>query len=193
MNKLKLVQDSSPESPRTWDNLGTMVCFHNRYDLGDNHSYNSDDYNSWEEMKKAIIKEENTAVILPLYLLDHSGISISTGAFSCSWDSGQIGFIFVSKEKALEEFGGKIVTAKLKEKLERILDGEVETYDQYLRGYVYGFQIVDEDDDVVDSCYGFYGSDHKESGMLDYIDHELLGLSSREELEQLIDTLEVQY
>lgn len=193
MNRLKLVQDSSPESPRTWDNLGTMVCFHNRYNLGDNHSYNSDDYNSWEEMKKAIIKEENTAVILPLYLLDHSGISISTGAFSCSWDSGQIGFIFVSKEKALEEFGGKIVTAKLKEKLERILDGEVETYDQYLRGYVYGFQIVDEDDDVVDSCYGFYGDNHKESGMLDYIDFELLGLNSQEELEQLVDTLDIEY
>jgi hypothetical protein len=170
-----------------------MVCFHNRYDLGDNHNYNSDDYNSWEEMKKAIIKEENTAVILPLYLLDHSGISISTGAFSCSWDSGQIGFIFVSKEKALEEFGGKIVTAKLKEKLERILDGEVETYDQYVRGYVYGFQIVDEDDDIVDSCYGFYGDNHKESGMLDYIDFELLGLNSQEELEQLVDTLNVEY
>ena len=193
MNRLKLVQDSSPESPRTWDNLGTMVCFHNRYDLGDNHNYNSDDYNSWEEMKKAIIKEENTAVILPLYLYDHSGISISTGAFSCRWDSGQIGFIFVSKEKALEEFGGKIVTAKLKEKLERILDGEVETYDQYVRGDVYGFQIVDEDDDVVDSCYGFYGYNHKESGMLDYIDFELLGLNSQEELEQLVDTLDVEY
>ena len=193
MNRLKLVQDSSPESPRTWDNLGTMVCFHNRYDLGDNHNYNSDDYNSWEEMKKAIIKEENTAVILPLYLYDHSGISISTGAFSCRWDSGQIGFIFVSKEKALEEFGGKIVTAKLKEKLERILDGEVETYDQYVRGDVYGFQIVDEDDDVVNSCYGFYGDNHKESGMLDYIDFELLGLNSQEELEQLVDTLDIEY
>lgn len=193
MNRLKLVQDSSADSPRNWDNLGTMVCFHNRYDLGDNHNYNSDDYNSWEEMKKAIIKEENTAVILPLYLYDHSGISISTGAFSCRWDSGQIGFIFVSKEKALEEFGGKIVTAKLKEKLERILDGEVETYDQYVSGYVYGFQIVDEDDDIVDSCYGFYGDNHKESGMLDYIDFELLGLNSQEELEQLVDTLDVEY
>lgn len=193
MNRLKIVQDSSPESPRNWDNLGTMICFHNRYDLGDKHSYSSDDYSSWEEMKKAIIKEENTAVILPLYLLDHSGISISTGAFSCRWDSGQIGFIFVSKEKALEEFGGKIVTAKLKEKLERILDEEVETYDQYVRGDVYGFQIVDEDDDVVDSCYGFYGDNHKESGMLDYIDFELLGLNSQEELEQLVDTLDIEY
>ena len=193
MNRLKLVPYSSPKSPRDWDNLGTMICFHRRYDLGDKHNYSSDDYNSWEEMKQAIIKEENPAVILPLYMYDHSGISISTTPFSCRWDSGQIGFILVSKKKVLEEFGGKIVTAKLKERIEKILEGEVETYSQYVEGDVYGFQIVDEDDNIVDSCYGFYGSDHKENGMLDHIDHELLGLSSLEELEQLVDTLEVEY
>lgn len=193
MNKLKLVHDSSPDSPRNWDNLGTMICFHRRYDLGDKHSYSSDDYSSWEEMKQAIIKEENPAVILPLYMYDHSGISISTSPFSCRWDSGQIGFVLVSKKKALEEFGGKIVTAKLKERIEKILDGEVETYTQYVEGEVYGFQIVDEDDDIVDSCYGFYGDNHKENGMLDYIDFAFLGLNSQEELEQLVDTLDVEY
>jgi hypothetical protein len=192
MNRLKLVHDSSPETPRTWDNLGTMVCFHNRYDLGDNHNYNSDDYNNWEEMKKAIQKEENTAVILPLYLYDHSGISISTGAFSCRWDSGQIGFVLVSKKKALEEFGGKIVTKKLKERLEKILEGEVETYTQYVEGEVYGFQIVDEDDDIIDSCYGFYGSDFATNGMLDYIDHELLGVAEGEVV-ALLEEAEIQY
>lgn len=193
MNRLKLVHDSSTDSPRDWDNLGKMICFHGRYDLGDKHNYNADDYSGWEEMEKAIIKEENPAVILPLYLYDHSGISISTSPFSCRWDSGQIGFVLVSKKQALEEFGGKIVTAKLKERIEKILEGEVETYTQYVEGEVYGFEIVDEDDDIVDSCYGFYGYDHKESGMLDYIDHKLLGLSSREELEKLVDTLEVEY
>ena len=192
MNRLKLVQDSSADSPREWDNLGTMVCFHNRYDLGDNHNYNSDDYNNWEEMKKAIEKEENTAVILPLYLYDHSGISISTGAFSCRWDSGQIGFIFISKEKAVQEFGGKIVTAKLKERLVGILEGEVETYDQYVRGEMYGFQIVDEDDNHIDSCYGFYGTDFATNGMLDYIDHTLLGVEEGEVL-ALLEEAEFEY
>lgn len=192
MNRLRVLQDSSADSPRDWDNLGTMICFHRRYDLGDKHNYSSDDYDSWEEMKKAIQKEENTAVILPLYLYDHSGISISTGAFSCRWDSGQIGFIFVSKEKALQEFGGKIVTAKLKEKLERILEGEVETYDQYVRGEVYGFQIVDEDDNHIDSCYGFYGTDFATNGMLDYIDHTLLGVAEGEVL-ALLEEAEIEY
>jgi hypothetical protein len=192
MNRLKVVHDSSPESPREWDNLGTMICFHNRYDLGDNHNYNSDDYSGWEEMKQAIIKKENPAVILPLYMYDHSGISISTSPFSCRWDSGQIGFILVSKKKALEEFGGKIVTAKLKERLEKILEGEVETYTQYVEGEVYGFVIEDEDGEHIDSCYGFYGRDFATNGMLDYIDHELLGVAEGEVV-ALLEEAEIQY
>ncbi len=106
MNRLKVLHDRSADSPRNWDNLGKMICFHRGYDLGDKHNYNADDYNSWGEIEKAIIKEENPAVILPLYMYDHSGISISTSPFGCRWDSGQIGFVLVSKKQALEEFGG---------------------------------------------------------------------------------------
>lgn len=193
MNRLKLVQDSITDSPREWDNLGKMICFHGRYDLGDKHNYNADDYSGWGEMEKAIIKEENPAVILPLYLYDHSGISISTSPFSCRWDSGQIGFVLVSKKQALEEYGGVRVSSKKKAKIKSVVEAEIETYTKYVEGEVYGFEIVDENDDIIDSCYGFFGYDHKESGMLDYIDHKLLGLSSTEELEELVDTLEVEY
>jgi hypothetical protein len=192
MNRLKVVHDSSAESPRSWDNLGTMICFHNRYDLGDNHNYNSDDYSGWEEMKQAIIKEENPAVILPLYMYDHSGISISTSPFSCRWDSGQIGFVLVSKKKALEEFGGVRVSSKKKVKIESIIEAEVETYTKYVEGEVYGFQIVDEDDEVIDSCYGFYGTDFATNGMLEHIDHELLGVEEGEVV-ALLEGAEIEY
>lgn len=185
MNKLVLKHDNHADSPRTWCNLGTMICFHKRYDLGDSHSYSSDDYSSWEQMEKDLIKKEDTAVILPLYLYDHSGVTISTSPFSNRWDSGQVGFILVSKETALAEFGGKIVTAKLKQKLEKILEGEVETYAQFLEGDVYGFCIEDEDGNHIDSCYGFYGSDFTTNGMLDYINHKLLGVEEAEVLELL--------
>lgn len=193
MNILKVVQDSFGDSPREWDNLGTMICFHNRYDLGDENHYRSDDYNSWDEMEKAILKEEGRgSVILPLYLYDHSGISISVGSFGCKWDSGQIGFIVVSKKDILKEFGGKIVTKKLREKIEKLLIGEVKVYDQYLSGEIYGFQIVDEEGEQLDSCYGFYGTDFSTNGMLDYIDSELLGVS-KEEVIKLLDKVEIEY
>ena len=193
MNKLRVVQDSNGDSPREWDNLGTMVCFHNRYDLGDKHSYDADDYSGWAEMKKAILEEEGRGtVILPLYLYDHSGISMSTGAFSCRWDSGQVGFILANKKSILAEFGGKIVTKKLRERVEGILEGEVQTYTKYLEGGVYGFVIEDEEGEHIDSCYGFYGTDFATNGMLEYIDAELLGVSEGEVI-GILEGVEVEY
>jgi len=173
-NGRKLVVEHSDfaESPREWDNLGTMVCFHRRYDLGDKHNYNHNDYDSWEEMERAIIKNENVAVILPLYLYDHSGITMNTTGFSCGWDSGQVGFIFISKQKALQEYGGKKVGKKLKERLVTYLTDEVETYDQYISGDVYQFEILDENGEFEDSCGGFYGSDITKNGILDYVSSE---------------------
>lgn len=162
--KIKVLQDTDAESPRTsMDNLGTMVCFNRRYDLGDKHDY--DYFVGWDEMERRIIKKENVGVILPLYLLDHSGITISTTPFNDPWDSYRVGFIFVSKEKMLKEYGGKICTKQLKERVKKYLEGEVETYDQYLQGEVYGYQIwklgkkSGKEKREVDSCWGFYSED----------------------------------
>lgn len=159
--QIDIIQDTDPESPREWDNLGTMVCFHSRYVLGDKHDYDHRDYNGWNEMKKAIVRNENVGVILPLYLYDHSGITMNTTGFECRWDSGQVGFIFVSKKKIREEYNVKYVTQKVREQIEKHLVSEVETYDQYLTGDIYGYRITDtEKEEVLDSCWGFYGSDY---------------------------------
>jgi hypothetical protein len=104
MYTLKIEQDELRDSPRTWDNLGNMVCFHKRYNLGDSHDYDIDSHESWDELEKALNREHDIAVILPLYLYDHSGITMNTVGFSCGWDSGQVGFIYVTKEKLRKEF-----------------------------------------------------------------------------------------
>ena len=39
-------------------------------------------------------------LMLPLYLYDHSGITMNTTGFSCPWDSGQVGWIYAFKEDA---------------------------------------------------------------------------------------------
>jgi len=157
---IKVFQDDSPESPRSWDNLGTMACFHPRYDLGDDNPYCSNNYDGWDEMEEDIIKKENVHTILPLYLYDHSGITISTSPFGCQWDSMKIGFIYVSKDKVEKECGEGC-------NVEEVLKGEVETYDQFIRGDVYGFRISKittcdhghEHEEELDSCWGFYGDE----------------------------------
>lgn len=172
--RIDIIQDESPESPRTWDNLGTMVCSHNRYDLGDKHNYRFNDYQNWDDLEKAIIKNEKVGAILPLYLYDHSGITMNTTGFGCQWDSGQVGFIYVSKETILKEYGGKIVTKKLKERAEGHLKSEVNTYDQYLTGDVYGysiFKVENGEEEELDSCWGYYGTEscmEEAEGMVQY-------------------------
>lgn len=259
---LKIIQDDDSLNPRTeHDNFGTMVCWHGRYNLGDEHSYREPrdfledlaylfyhenktgeyidikveeffkdfsigkDGDDWvildaseeeytlnyhstekeaEEELELIIEDfkndwiseyasnsdllniiSENAVILPLYLYDHSGITMNTTGFSCQWDSGQVGWIYATYDDVKEEYG-KIDSEKAK----KLLESEVETYDQYIKGEVYGYvlekKIVCECCDNVeyehiDSCWGFYG--------LEYLEEELKS-SIKSEYEELVDNLD---
>lgn len=343
---LKVVYDDCGESPRDWDNLGKMVCWHSRHSLGDKHDHaDTDDlfksllrdvmdkklmkriilhvkqgkcenlklaYNrsskEWELMTKSAscvsytpISEDMTReekitnmvnyhvknvqkalgpkwyteytfpapidfesdvlldsimefvdakdivdfvkeyyTILPLYLYDHSGLTMNTSGFSCRWDSGQVGWIYCSHERCEKETGytkeelfstnkhrrpkvgervkiasqadfGQVksisgkklvvdfdynkaldfrkpenlvnvtfedITEVLANRAEEMLEGEVETFDQYLTGDVYGFVLETNDGDHIESCWGFYGDDFKENGMTDHIPDEYQDLVS---------------
>jgi hypothetical protein len=179
--KITVDYDDFAENPREWDNLGKMVCFHKRYSLGDKTNFKSNDYNSFDELKKDIIRREKISVILPLYMYDHSGITISTSPFSCPWDSGQIGFTYITKEDAKKEFGCKIITPKIKEKLIKILNNEIETYDQFVRGEIYSYIIekiskcdLDHEHlEIVYSCGGFFDEDECLKEAEGFVEYEI--------------------
>jgi hypothetical protein len=161
---IKVFQDVDAQSPREDDNLGTMTCFHRKYSLGDKHNFSVDEFkDEWlPENKKNLI-------ILPLFLYDHGGITMSIGSFNDRWDSGQIGFIYVTKEKIREEYGWKRLTPKRIDRIKEYLKGEVEEYDQYLTGDIFGFKI--EGPYCEDSCWGYYGTKAAIEGATRSIDH----------------------
>ena len=179
--KVKIFYDSDPQTPREWDNLGTMVCWHRRYNLGD--EQRRDSVEDWmrevvcnltgEDHDDPSEAFEKLTIALPLYLYDHSGLTMSTGPFSCPWDSGQVGFIYVTVEKAKKEWGWKKLTAARRKKIEDHLCGEVSTYDMFLRGDVFGYQIEDKDEIETSSCWGFFGSDHEDSGLMENVRNEI--------------------
>lgn len=153
---LKIYRDPDPVDPRReFDNLGEMICFSNRYRLGDEHNINPDDFSGWNEMGEFLENEYDAVVILPLYLYDHSGIRMSTGSFNDPWDSGQIGFIYVSRATIIHEYGK--CTQDTIETATRVLVGEVDTYNNYLSGEVYGFNVEDAAGEIIDSCWGYFG------------------------------------
>lgn len=148
---INIWHDSNPMNPRTeCDNAGTMICFHRRYNLGDKHEFKSANFNSWDGLRQLIEDELHAAICLPLYLYDHSGLTISTNPFSCPWDSGQVGFICMSEEKLASEFGGDY------DKGRNCLVAEVSCYDDYLRGECYGY-VVELNGEEIESCWGYLG------------------------------------
>lgn len=157
-HRINISYDDFADSPRTWDNLGTLIAFHNRYDLGDNSSYNKNDFNSWDDLEKSLLKEFD-GVLLPVYMYEHSGVSLQCAPFGCSWDSGQVGFIGISRVRIFNEYGYKTLTKKRREQIEEYLKNEIEDYSKYLNGDVYYFEVLDSNGDILDSCGGFYDTE----------------------------------
>lgn len=69
--RARVVADNEGCDPREWDNLGVMYCQHSRYTLGDKDA--ADPRGDDGKLR------DDIAVALPLYLYDHSGITMSTG------------------------------------------------------------------------------------------------------------------
>ena len=222
---LQIEFDDDPPNPREdEDRFGTMVCWHRRYNLGDDNPHESPrdflvslvedipagdiigyvkkgscgnvrlaydrsaggwelesydgQFKKWyqecfvegklagsEEIMADAIRAclpmrdlmelaEREYCISPLYLFDHSGLSISMSDFRDRWDSGQVGWVYVSHEQIKKEFGA--VTPETIEKAETLLRGETERYDCYLSGQCYGFRFY-KDGAETDSCWGFLG------------------------------------
>lgn len=95
-------------------------------------------------------------IMMPLFLMDHSSLAMRTESFHDPWDSGQVGWIYVSKEDALKEFGAEKMTGAVRHKAEELLKSEVAVYDSYLRGECYGFELY-KNGELSDSCWGFMG------------------------------------
>lgn len=149
---LTIDYDTDPVSPRNWDNLGTVALGSRRYSFGDEH-LDLEGINA--------ITDDPDYAYLPIYLYDHSGITIKTTPFGCGWDSGLVGIIYAKLSDEPE---------MPKEKILDVLKSEISTLDDYLQGNVYAFSIKDSDGDYVDGCCGFYGFDNCKSDGINALD-----------------------
>lgn len=158
--ELKIKQDSYPDSPREWDNLGSFYTTkNNRYierEISiEEFDFGSDADNDIERLSKL------GYIAIPVSVYDHFGWTVFTGVAS-DWDSGCIGFYVVSREKIREYFGCKRISKKLMERVKNVLENEVKTFDRFVQGEVWGFEII-KDGELLDSCWGFYEEDDFET------------------------------
>lgn len=139
---IEIHYDTYAENPRHWSDFSTFWTFHRRY--------NSPDLNPPPD--QTFKPNDREHIWLPVYMYDHSGTAYNTTGFSCQWDSGLVGFIFVEKSKVRAEYGKKSIHPKLKHRVLDRLRSEVEIYSQWVNGEVYGYVNTETDD----SCWGFY-------------------------------------
>lgn len=168
-----IMSDESGDSPRNWDNLGKCIFFSGNYDFGDEHWFDLNDYNDFEELEKDLVKNHDAVVVLPVYIYDHSGITIKTSPFGCSWDSGLLGFIVAFRQDVIKEYDVKTrISAKVKKTVTKVLESEISILNQFISNDVYSFDLIDlKTGETIDSCGGFYG-DSADNGIFDHLSIE---------------------
>ena len=166
---IQILPDPDPMDPRDADNPSTFYCWHPDYQLGDK-QFSQGDYESMEAVFEELRDQEQALAITPLFLYDHSGLSISSGQTwhpgdhapglsaqghnpfdAQGWDTTMIGFAYNTKAQ-LEAFGNDSES----EDLTKHLEAEIDSYNDYLSGNCWGFIVAGETDDE-DSCWGFLG------------------------------------
>jgi hypothetical protein len=127
-----------------------------------------------------LVREHGAKVVLPLFVYEHSGITMSCGANlvtsednlrstgrfvgdDAGWDTSTVGVIYDTTETHKERGDGEDLTV---EQIVECLTSEVAYYAAYLEGSVFGYEVIqaepDEDGDVdldsgevLDGCWGF--------------------------------------
>lgn len=124
------------------------------------------------DMAEYLRKEHGARVVMPLYVYEHSGITMRAGApvrtnvtkddvrssgrfvgDDAGWDTSMVGFIYDTPEQVKECIGEDATD----EQIEACLKGEVQTYASYLEGDIAYYSIYDTETDYTDGCTGFIG------------------------------------
>lgn len=130
-----------------------LITTNNRYFTGDEIF---DD--SWDEERAEI--EANGGYVFPLYMIAHSGVSLSLTPFSDPWDSGQVGFAYVR---------GEYIEGKTEEEREECArkhaECDVATFNSYLWGEVYVASLYDKIGNLLESVGGMWGETARDDAL----------------------------
>ena len=149
--KVTIEQDEDATSPsENQDEHAFIATTRNRYfevdgPNGETASTIGENLEEWEK----------THHVYKLNAMIHSGVHLSITSdlkqYYMGFDSGQIGFLLVTRDESEIPYPQKYA------------EGMVEEWNQYLSGDVWGFTIEDGEGNHIDSCFGFYGFDYAKS------------------------------
>lgn len=172
------IDETDGESPRNWSNLGYFITCDRDYwspdridwlekivkDTGDEATSQADHI---ERITNAVNETgEKVLAVYPVVKYEHSGIVYRLGT-QHGFDYSNNGFYIVT-EKTAKELGTD------PKDFEKMIKDEIETYNHYVNGEIYGFTLIDEiTGEEIGSCWGYYGSDHEKSGLMETAKSEI--------------------
>lgn len=154
-----ITENQDDHDPRKNCNLTTLYCKHRNYTLGDHQI--EDDFDSYKEVEKSIIDDQDIVLAEPLFFFNHGNIGLERGR-SCPWDSGLVGVLLVTKKNAIDILGKDYTEQQLQDRI----NAEIKEYNSYLNGenYYYTYNIYGENYNEMSDYY--YSKDEAEKACL---------------------------
>jgi hypothetical protein len=158
---LTIQYDEYPESPfEDWDfpeTFGIDMSNHKDYkkpfcaecpvSVSDFIEYQRNPKTVYSEEEKTAFKQFKEEYLWEyVYLYDHGGRTVNTTGFSCRWDSGTAGLVYITRKVAAAE----------QLPVDYLVD-QVQLLDWVLQGTCYSFRITNNDGVVLGSCSGYWG------------------------------------
>ena len=195
---LLLLDDSDPMNPmEDWDTLMNYYTWESRYIPMQEGAKNFSSMAEWydsimgegafnRQMKKSKENERSSIgfvydlcanldkkgiYALPILKYEHGLVNYYIGDSIDRWDGSIVGFVWKEKKALCEEYNSKKLTPKLKEIVNKNIEGELKAYTNYANGEAYGFELYsrEDGDDPIDSCYGFIGYDSTDELLKDVL------------------------
>ena len=161
MNYETLVGDYAPK----------IATWHRRYCIDVDGREEFGDKSDFKEWAK-----ENRVFYKHVFMMDHGLQYISTSPYSCPWDSGHVGFVYVTRD-ILNGWCGdnwKRISKKRKASILDQLTSHVKYVSAWMEGQVFGYELeesIEEYEKVIDSCWGIVGCDFKDSLVKQFLEN----------------------
>lgn len=147
---INIKQDDFCESPDNWGNEDTFIVYDHRQFTVKRDGF--DPQELFEDYMCKGLNQFGDYWIFPLFAYIHSGVALSTSntqyPFTCGFDTSLSGCVLVKKQEGWTETQTKAY---------EVAQSVVNTWNQYLSGEVYGYEVVNPEGEEIHACWGYYG------------------------------------
>jgi hypothetical protein len=161
--RYEIAQDDGPhENPLDWNEweLHSFNRRHINFKSPENYGLSINNYGEVETTQIGLRRKLDTGTAYVLSYYEHGQCSWflkghGLPGSDCQWDGTRVAGLLIWKGKAKD-------CGKDRKEREKHAISITQTYTDWCNGNVYGFRIFDDEDNEVDSCWGFYGYEHAE-------------------------------